>query len=109
MTTEEYWAKQAIEAREESEVRMPPGIQKRMRFAKVVIEDSDGNTQRVPYLELRERIGGTITIGRRFIMDDAVWKIIRKDIPSNRMPVTTGNYKHTRFEYTNAKTKGGKI
>ena len=36
MTTEEYWAKQAIEAREESEVKMPPGIHKRMRFAKEV-------------------------------------------------------------------------
>ena len=53
MTTEEYWAKQVEEAHKEAEVKMPSGISKKMRFAKVLIEDSDGNTRWMPYMANR--------------------------------------------------------
>lgn len=89
--------------------KMPTGINRRMKFAEILCKDQDGNKRFFPYMELKKKVGGNIGIGRRFILDGVLYCVVRKDIPSNHMPNTNGNYRHTRFEYRMAQSSKGKI
>lgn len=113
MTNVELWMKGVEERRKEeaepSPAKIHKGLENRHRYAKVTCETSDGRKVVFPYIELRQKIDGNIGIGRRFMLDDEVYKIVKKEIPSRHMPNTDGNYKHTSFEYRMAKTSKGKI
>ena len=88
---------------------MPRDVKGKMKFTQVLCVNQDNEKKFFPYVELKEKIGGNIGIGRRFILDGVLYRIVRKDIPSNIMPTTNGNYRHTRYEYRMAQSAKGKI
>ena len=113
MTNVELWMKGVEERRKEeadpSPAKIHKGLENRHRYAKVTCETSDGKRVVFPYMELRQMIDGNIGIGRRFMLDDEIYKIVKKEIPSNRMPISDGNYRHTSFEYRMKASHGKKI
>lgn len=88
---------------------MPRDVKGKMKFAQVLCVNQNEEKRFFSYVELKEKVGGDIGIGRRFILDGVLYCVVRKDVPSNHMPTTNGNYRHTRYEYRMAQSTKGKV